>query len=165
MSERWNKPGVPHKGWTLVDVYDTVEDETESVDDRNYETCEMCGNNPIRYVHVVSHPEVDGEFHVGCDCAEHMTSDYVTPKRREKELRRKAVQRANFVKRKWRESAKGNWYLRVEGHILVIYREQSSGQWKGIIDDRKGKKKFESLREAKLAIHKSIEVLKERDEW
>ncbi len=154
MSVRWNKPGIPHKGWTLEDVYDTVDDD-ESPDERNYETCEMCGNEMIRYVHVVRHPEVDHDFHVGCICAEHMTSDYVTPKRRERELRRKAVQRANFAKRKWKSSANGNWYLNIENHFLLIYLDEGSGLWKGKIDERWGKKKFETIREAKLAIHKT----------
>lgn len=116
---------MPHKGLTLEDVYDVVEDENESVDERNYETCEMCGNETIRYVHVVSHPDVDHDFHVGCICAEHMTSDYITSRRREKELKQRAAQRANFVKKKWKQSANGNWYLNFENHFLLIYEDEN----------------------------------------
>ena len=75
MSE-WNKPGLPHKGWTCVDVIDLAEgiDETESIP---YEQCEMCGNEKIRYAHVMSHPDYPDEIYVGCVCAEKMTGDYV----------------------------------------------------------------------------------------
>ena len=93
MSE-WNKPGLPHKGWTCVDVIDLAEgiDETESIP---YEQCEMCGNEKIRYAHVMSHPDYPDEIYVGCVCAEKMTGDYVNPRRCENELRNRAQRRKN----------------------------------------------------------------------
>ena len=48
---RWDQPGVPHKGWHCVDVVDLRADG-ESADETDYATCQMCGNEKIRYVHM-----------------------------------------------------------------------------------------------------------------
>jgi hypothetical protein len=57
MANFWNQSGVPHKGWTLENVFDLGEDY-DSPDDIPYETCMMCGNTGIRFVHVVTHPSI-----------------------------------------------------------------------------------------------------------
>jgi hypothetical protein len=57
----WNKPDIPHKGWTCSDVFD-VRANDEPPDEVNYETCEMCGNERIRFVHLMRHSE--GDFHI-----------------------------------------------------------------------------------------------------
>ena len=78
---RWNKADLPHKGWTEIGMEDLGEGlEGEEIE---YEQCEMCGNEKIRYVHIMKHPEVHGELHVGCICASKMTDDYVNPEARE----------------------------------------------------------------------------------
>ena len=73
---RWDQPGVPHKGWHCVDVVDLRADG-ESADETDYATCQMCGNEKIRYVHIMEHPDLDENFEVGCVCAEKMSDDYV----------------------------------------------------------------------------------------
>ena len=75
--------GNPHKGWELENVID-IRDDGQSEHDTEYETCMMFGNETIRYIHIVSYPEVEDSFRVGCVCAEKMTNDYVNPKLREK---------------------------------------------------------------------------------
>ena len=72
---RWDQPGVPHKGWHCVDVVDLRADG-ESADETDYATCQMCGNEKIRYVHIMEHPDLDENFEVGCVCAEKMSDDY-----------------------------------------------------------------------------------------
>ena len=72
--KRWDQPGVPHKGWHCVDVVDLRADG-ESADETDYATCQMCGNEKIRYVHIMEHPELDENFDVGCVCAEKMSGD------------------------------------------------------------------------------------------
>ncbi len=94
----WNQPGIPHKGWVLEDVID-VRENGETEWETDYESCMMCGNEKIRFVHIVSHPEVDDDFRVGCICAEKMTGDYVNPKEKEKQLRNRANRRGTWVKR------------------------------------------------------------------
>ena len=37
---RWDNPGVPHKGWTLICVEDLGEDVSGD-EEIEYETCEM----------------------------------------------------------------------------------------------------------------------------
>ena len=61
-SRRWNKPGIPHSGWSYIGVFDLGEPTGN---------CGMC-NNSIRYVHTVNHAEY-GELEVGVQCAEKMT--------------------------------------------------------------------------------------------
>ena len=72
---RWDQPGVPHKGWRCVDVVDLRADG-ESADETDYATCQMCCNEKIRYVHIMEHPDLDENFEVGCVCAEKMSDDY-----------------------------------------------------------------------------------------
>ena len=73
---RWDQPGVPHKGWHCLDVVDLRADGGPA-DETDYATCQMCGNEKIRYVHIMEHPDLDENFEVGCVCAEKMSDDYV----------------------------------------------------------------------------------------
>lgn len=115
----WDQPDVPHKGWIFLDVIDTETAEA---------TCEMCGNERIRYVHIMSHADYAERLSVGCVCAEKMADDYVNPRRRERVLRNAAAKRVRDKKREqaqkeehrqkildavWHASKNGNPYLRV----------------------------------------------------
>lgn len=164
MTNFWRQSGIPHRGWYLLDVIDIREDG-QSEDETNYEGCMMCGNERIRYVHIVEHPEIDEEFRVGCVCAEKMTNDYINPGRREIELRNRASRRKNWHKKKWKLSQKGNWYLKVDEHIIVIFREKISRKYKVMIDKTIGHKLFEEFEDAKMAAFNGIEYFKEHGEW
>ncbi len=152
---------MPHKGWTLEGVYD-VREEGQSADETDYETCMMCNNERIRYVHVVSHDEV-GEFKVGCVCAEKMTNDYINPKRLETALRNKASKRTNWIKRKWKINNNGNHYLSIEGNYLLIYKK--GDKYKCKIKDTFGHKLFDTIEEAKMAAFNGMEYMKEKNKW
>lgn len=119
MSNKWNLPNIPHKGWIIQDVIDIREDG-QSVEETEYETCMMCNNERIRYVHILTHSEVTEEFKVGCVCAEKMTNDYVNPKKLEKGLRQKSSRRIQWIKKTWKETENHNLTLIVEGHRLII---------------------------------------------
>ena len=43
---RWEREGIPHKGWKEIGIEDLGED-LESGDDVEYEQCEMCGQEKI----------------------------------------------------------------------------------------------------------------------
>lgn len=119
---RWDNPGIPHKGWTLVGCVDLGEG-VYGDDEIEYETCEMCHNEKIRYVHILTHPNYPGEIHVGCDCACKMTEDYITHPEDERRLRNRANRRRNFLKQEWTKNHNGNWVLRYKGdHITAIER-------------------------------------------
>ena len=89
-----DQPGrrAPYKGWQCVDVVD-LGPTARSADETDYATCQMCGNEKIRYVHIMEHPDLDENFDVGCVCAEKMSGDYEGPKRREAKLRNRAARR------------------------------------------------------------------------
>lgn len=99
---RWDQSGVPHKGWSFDQMEDT-EDATSK--------CEMCGNEKVRYVHVMSHPTY-GTLRVGCVCAEKMQDDYVEPRRRETEFKRRLKARVGSDKRaqEFNQIARNSWW-------------------------------------------------------
>jgi len=152
--------GIPHKGWRLINVIDVREDG-QSESDTNYESCMMCGNEKIRYVHIVSHDEVA----VGCNCAARMTEDYVNPERREAELRNRANRRISWSKKQWKYSKSDNLYLNYENHFLLIFKDKYSAKFKIRIDERVSKKTYDDIDLAKIAVFKNIEHMKENDKW
>ncbi|MCC8125909.1 MAG: hypothetical protein LIO92_00705 [Clostridiales bacterium] len=125
---RWDKAGIPHKGWTEIGMEDLGE-ETEPGEDIQYEQCEMCGNEKIRYIHILTHPDVPHEMRVGCVCAEKMTVDYENPDARERDLRNRVNRKKNFMKQEWRRKPDtGNYTLRYKGDQITIVRSRY-GSW------------------------------------
>lgn len=166
MTNYWNQADIPHKGWCLIDVIDihaNVQHADE--DEAEFEKCMMCGQEKIRYVHIVKHSKIDKEFRVGCVCAEKMTDDYLNPKLKQRELKNKATRRRNWVNRKWKISAKGNSYLNIENHNIVIFKDKFSEKFKVKIDETIGCKFFDDIEEAKIASFNGIEYYKEQGEW
>ena len=164
MANQWNIPGIPHKGWALINVIDVREDG-RSADETDYEVCMMCGNEKIRYVHVLEHPDVDEEYIVGCVCAEKMTNDYYNPRQRENALRNKTNRRINWLKRNWKRSGNGNPYLKLDGHILVVFYNEKNHNYGCILDGKFGKIKYPDMEKAKIGLFKKVEDLKEKGEW
>ncbi len=143
----WQTPGIPHKGWQHQSCYDTeANDENEA-----WHTCQMCGMEKVRYVHVLTHDQY-GEIEVGCVCASKMTQDYVGPKAAETAARNRSTRRSTWLTRKWIETPKG--YRLTKGPFSVLVYSAGPA-WKVMVsdDDRKiwGKKRFESIDKAKLA--------------
>lgn len=164
MTNLWKQTDIPHKGWTLIDVIDVREDN-QSEDETEYESCMMCGNERIRYVHIVEHPQYEETLRVGCVCAEKMTSDYLNPRKLEQKLRNKAARRTNWKKKEWKFSIKGNRYLKIEGHFITIFRDKITNKYKVSIDSTFGKKQFDTLEDAKTAAFNAIEYFKDREKW
>jgi len=116
---QWDIKGAPHKGWVCIDVYDLGDGfGSEEID---YEQCEMCGNEKIRYIHVMKHNDFDGELHVGCICAEKMSNDYVNPRKIETSLRNRAARKTNFNKIPWKHNREKNTFSKkYKGEYLTI---------------------------------------------
>lgn len=129
-----------------MDVVD-LRTDGESADETDYATWQMCGNEKIRYVHIMKHPDLDENFDVGCVCAEKMSDDYDGPTRWEARLRNRATRRARWLLLKWRVSAKGNSFLNVDGRNLVVYPTKT-GRWGYKIGDRFGAKTYQTARDA-----------------
>lgn len=163
MPNRWDKPGVPQKGWVFVTLFDTRSDG-ESAEDASYAEREMCGNERIRFVHVMRHPEYPDELQVGCNCAEKMTEDYVGPREREKALRGRATRRAKWLQRKWRVSANGNIYIKIDGNqFLVMESRYQKGKFLGYINGVRLKIVFDSEEQAQFAMFEAAEQMKRAD--
>ena len=96
---RWDKKDIPHKGWTEIGMEDLGE-EAEFGEDIEYERCEMCGNEKIRYVHIMTHPEFPGELRVGCICACHMTDDYENPGSKGKRFEKSSTTKKEFYEKR-----------------------------------------------------------------
>lgn len=111
----YDKKGLPHKGWVLENSID-VEQE--------YETCEMCGKYPIRYVHYLTHPDCPERVAVGTECASNLTTEYVDYKGIEKKLRGRAQKFSTYIKKEWNACITQNgskyYSLRYKGNIYKI---------------------------------------------
>lgn len=164
MANHWKQKGIPHKGWTLVDVIDVREDGQQEWE-TDYEVCMMCGHEKIRYVHILQHKEIEEEFRVGCTCSEKMTNDYINPLKREGELRNRANRRISWIKKEWKRSKNGNYYLTAEENHLLIYVDNRTGKYKIKIGETFGKRFFDNVDLAKIAVFNGIEYLKSKGEW
>ncbi len=148
MNGRWDQKGLPHKGWSCDDVIDLGSDE--AMDDSDYATCKMCGQERVRYVHVMSHPDLSESISVGCICAGKMNGDYEGAKRRETTLKNKAARKAKWLSRKWRTSMKGNPFINVDGQNLGIHKSKT--RWGYRIGKNFGPDLYPTVDEAKLAL-------------
>ena len=125
--QKWNKKNIPHKGWEWCDVIDLKECATDS--EIEYEQCEMCDNERIRFVHIMKHPEYYRILRVGCVCAEKMSGNYENPQKKENELRNKAKRRYNFNRVQWNfNEKKKSFYKKYKGQIITIVQSKY-GNW------------------------------------
>jgi hypothetical protein len=125
MHGKWEKKGVPHKGWECINYNDLGSPSA---------VCEMCETQEIRYVHYMQHDNYPEILGVGCVCAEHMEQDYEAPRKRELVLRAVAGRRGRWLTRKWQTSSRGNSYLNVDGFHITIFRK-SDGTWGGVLKE------------------------------
>jgi hypothetical protein len=157
---RWTTPGVPHSGWKCVDVEDTEEAEDK---------CEMCGNESIRYVHVMSHPDYPKRLQVGCVCAGHMEGDALKAKMRDGRLRGRSEKRLKFILSPlWRSTRNGGERIKRVGGTHVIYRTKSGTFGHCTMSDIPGvgaqsfsKRTYDCTRDAKEALFNELYPLRE----
>lgn len=124
----WKKDGVPPKGWACINVID-IKENMGAFDSIEYEQCEMCGNEKIRFVHIMKHPQYPKTLRVGCVCAEKMSGDYVNPRRNEESLRKRAMRKSNFEKREWSYNpTKKTYSKKYKGEYITIMKSHY-GNW------------------------------------
>lgn len=150
MAGRWDKNGLPHKGWSCVGMEDLGSPDG---------VCDMCGKEEIRYVHFMEHPDVDGTVSTGCICAEKLEDEYgherSRARRREARLKSAAGRRSRWPDLQgWRRSQKGNVHIRKGGRHVVIFA--SGSRFKFLIEGTKGSRYFSprsygDVEEAKLS--------------
>ncbi len=122
----WKHEEVPHSGWVCAGVEDLGAPAG---------ICEMCGYQIIRYAHHMEHPRYQSLV-CGCVCAGRMEGDVEGARRREAEFKNRQARRASFFKRRWKHSKKGNDYLKIEDHVIVLYNiNNKQSTWKYSIDN------------------------------
>jgi len=147
----WKHEEVPHSGWNCVGV----EDLGEPVG-----ICEMCGHQIIRYVHHMEHSDYRS-LAVGCVCAGKMEGDLAEAKRREAEFKNKQARRVKFFQRKWKQSHKGNEYLYIDGHVVVLFQSAKPGHsWKYAIDNEFCRTDYATREKAVAGIFDALEQLR-----
>ena len=157
--ELWNQPGFPHKGWVSEAVIDLREDEGLQFDE--YEDCEACGHEHIRFVHVLRHSSYSQNIRVGCICAEKLTDDYVGPRVEERKLRNLAARRQRFFRQKWKISRKGHFWTKLDGvHVGVI--PLPNGKFRVWIGVQFGKLVYDTMKAAQTRIFDVVQKQKQR---
>ena len=106
MTGKWAQSGIPHKGWSCVEIEDLEEPSA---------TCEMCETQEIRYVHHMEHPSYPRVLACGCVCAGNMENDYEGAQQREKSMRNASSRKRRWLLRDWRVSKGGNPFLNADG--------------------------------------------------
>jgi hypothetical protein len=158
MSGLWNEPGVPQRGWVCVDVRDLREQEWGA----ELVSCQMCGKEDIRFVHVMEHPRwAGGELEVGCVCAEKMSEDPVGPRARERELRKWLERRARFLAKQWQDVGNGQLRRILRGKAVVTAARTEKG-WRGRLFRpgqgwTNGRRDFATLHDLKLAMFEFVD--------
>jgi hypothetical protein len=128
---KWSNPGVPHKGWVCV-----YEEDLES----ERMICEMCETEEIRFVHHMEHPGYAGSLRAGCICAGNMETDLEAARRRDQEMRNRAVRKRNFPRLKgWRVNERGNHILRRDGCRVTAFPKEI--YWSGVVENLTTKEK------------------------
>jgi hypothetical protein len=126
---KWSQPGVPHRGWSCVEIED-LDDERR--------TCEMCESREIRYAHHMRHTQFADVLVVGCVCAGHMEGDLAAARERDQQMANRSVRRRRWLTRQWKRSAKGNEWLRADGFRVTIYRK--GGAWAATVASEEDEK-------------------------
>ena len=133
----WNRPDVPHSGWICTGITDLGSPSG---------ICQMCGHQIIRYVHHMIHPQYRS-LGVGCVCAGKMEGDVEAARKRERDFKNRAARLENFRRRTWKNSKKGNPYLRVNNRVIVLYYSKQHQCWSYAIDNSFSQSKYKTREE------------------
>jgi hypothetical protein len=140
-------PGCPKAGWEWLGAVDLRDDKGLEFGD--YQTCEYCHKEQIRFVHALSHPDWVSVIHVGRVCSDDLSGD-PRASSTERRLRNRAQRRSNFPNLKsWKKSSKGNTWINYQNYHIVIV-EFGKNQHRIRINGELGKIDFKDLRSAKL---------------
>ena len=111
--------GAPLADWICADVIDY------SGPAGALATCELCGCQKVRFIHVMKHPAYPKRFEVGCICSSIMSGDELAAKNRDRLMANRAKRRTTFIRKPWRQLANGNWHQQYKGHTIFANRLRS----------------------------------------
>ncbi len=144
----WKRENVPHSGWRCTGITDLG---------APVGVCEMCGYQIIRYVHHMEHDEYPLSIGAGCICAGKMEGNVEAAKLREKEFRNRQSRLETFKLRKWKLSKNGNNYIKIKGHLIVLYHR--NGYWKYAIDNEYCRERYNTREDTLVAVFEIIDTL------
>ena len=147
--KHWEDPNFPKTGWSCTGVTDLGSPVG---------ICEMCGWQIIRYVHHMVH-DSGLSLDCGCVCAGKLEGNIERAKKREAAFKNKEARKFNFKKRTWKKSGRGNEYLKIKNHIVVLFHFRDSDKWKYSIDNEFCKKSYNSRNEVIEAVFEALEKL------
>lgn len=116
---RLEELGAPTNGWICEDVEDLGSAEF---------TCELCGYDPIRYIHTMVHPQWNGKFRVGCVCDGTMSGNMLAAEQRDKAARLKSSRKAAFLKKQWAEHPAGFMVLPKTRKTITAEKDSFRGR-------------------------------------
>lgn len=145
----WEDPNFPKTGWSCTSVTDLG---------APVGICEMCGWQIIRYVHHMVH-DSGLSLDCGCVCAGKLEGNIERAKKRESAFKNKEARKFNFKKRTWKKSGRGNEYLKIKNHIVVLFHFRDSDKWKYSIDNQFCKKSYNSRNEVIETVFEALEKL------
>ena len=80
----------------------------------------MCGQERVRYIHVMEHEDHPEQLRCGCDCAG-AEDDLAAAQTRGKSLKRKLKADARWLEHGWKRSQAGTEYRKQDGTHIVIF--------------------------------------------
>ena len=140
----------PKTKWTCVGITDLKEPVG---------ICEMCGYQIIRYVHHMVHPS-GLSLGCGCVCAGKLEGNIERAKQRESTLRTRTSRLENFLKRKWKKSAKGHEYLKIKNTVFVLFYDQKTNKWSFSVNNIFQRQTFSTKKELLEAVFTELEKIK-----
>jgi hypothetical protein len=144
-----DNPEVPREDWRCMEVADILEKHDGARDI----TCEMCGVETIRFVHIMEHDNFGDVLGVCVACAEAMTGDAVNPRRIESQIRKKSGARDRWLAGHWYLSVRDNWVINVDGVNMGVFPVKfQNGRWACRIESKFFKGSYPSAEEAKYAL-------------
>lgn len=146
----WNDPDFPKIGWVCTGITDLGSPSG---------ICQMCGFQIIRYVHHMYHMETGKQLDCGCICAGKLEGDIDKARKREAAFKNKEQRKINFKKKKWKCSSRGNEYLKIKNHLIVLFHFRDSDKWNFSIDNVFNKKAYKTREECIEGIFNALEDL------
>lgn len=145
MTNLWNNPNVPHKGWLIAG---NAEDGGSPI-----YRCQMCNKPDIRYLHPVTHPDY-GDLIVGSECADKMTAD-ARAKYERHNLEKTKNRLKHFVDNGWDKLAANVWTRTYQHHwnIQVI---KLNDYYRYVVHGNIRPWHFKTLDAAKIAVFEYI---------
>jgi len=104
--------GRSESDWHLLEVIDSAE---SGVHQSEFPSCEHCGKERIRFVHILEHNSARESRRVGSECSQLLTSNSVMARHLERLARSTAARKARFLR-------SARWEMLAGGNVCGLYK-------------------------------------------